>query len=571
MASGDTPEAITGARTDGRETGIDARNVDAQNIDARNIVLPPLHPFVAMDVPALLADRAARRGDHPFLVWDPPDGVGATWTYAEFAHDVEATAAGLAARGVGPGDAVILHLDNSPAFLHVWFACARLGAIAVDVNTRYVEDELAHAAGLVGAVGIVTDPRLGLADGPTAAGLRWRVLLDPATGLVPDLRGDPAALPVARPPDPATPLSVQLTSGTTARPKAVLYTHANALWAARTGAAHWKLRDDDRMLVFAPLFHTHALTWQMLPTLWVGGTVVLVPKFSTSRFWDTSIRNACTVTGLVGIMIQVLPRMPVPAEHTYRSWIFGLEMPELERLFGLRLFSAWGMTEVVTTVVIGEPDAPEPEPRTIGRPAPGYDVRIRLADGRDAAGGETGELRVGGVRGLSLFAGYLGDPAATAAAFDEDGYFRTGDEVTLLPSGAIRFSSRSKDMLKVSGENVAAAEIERVINTVPRVRESAVVARPDPVRQEVPVAFVTVTDAAGDDHDALAAEIVACCQASLADFKVPRAVHVVDALPRATLEKVAKATLRQWALERMTSTPAPPPTLPAAQEPAPAR
>jgi crotonobetaine/carnitine-CoA ligase len=196
-------------------------------------------------------------------------------------------------------------------------------------------------------------------------------------------------------------------------------------------------------------------------------------------------------------------------------------------------------------------------------------VRIRLADGRDAAAGETGELRVGGVRGLSLFAGYLGDPAATAAAFDEDGYFRTGDEVTLLPSGAIRFSSRSKDMLKVSGENVAAAEIERVVNTVPGVRESAVVAQPDPVRQEVPVAFVTVTEAAGDDHDALAAEIVAYCQASLADFKVPRAVHVVDALPRATLEKVAKATLRQWALERMTSTPAPTP--PATQEPASAR
>ncbi|MBL7631825.1 AMP-binding protein [Frankia sp. CN6] len=521
-------------------------------MDARQVVLPPLHPFVAMDVSTLLADRVRLRGDHPFLIWDPPEGLAATWTYAEFARDVAATAAGLAARGVRPGDAVILHLDNSPAFLHVWFACARLGAIAVDVNTRYVEDELAHAIGLTGAVGIVTDARLGLADSATVARLGWRVLLDPETGLVPDLRADPATL-APRPADPATPLSVQLTSGTTARPKAVLYTHANALWAARTGSAHWKLRPDDRMFVFAPLFHTHALTWQLLPTLWVGGTVVLVPKWSTSRFWDTSIRHGCTVSGMVGVMIQVLPRMPVP-EHTYRSWIFGLEMPPLEQLFRLRLFSAWGMTEVVTTVIVGEPDAPEAQPGAIGRPAPGYDVRIRLADDRDVGFGETGELRVGGVRGLSLFAGYLGDAAATSAAFDADGYFRTGDEVTLLPTGAVRFASRSKDMLKVSGENVAAAEIERVVNQVPGVAESGVVAQPDPVRQEVPVAFVTLAEPAPADLEALKERIVEQCRGSLADFKVPRAVYIVDALPRATLEKVAKATLREWALERLEQT-----------------
>jgi crotonobetaine/carnitine-CoA ligase len=541
MATADE-RAVTGAAT--------------ARIDARYVDLPPVHPFLSLDLPTLLAERVRLRGDHTFLIWDPPEGVGGSWTYAEFAADVDATAAGLAARGVGPGDAVVVHLDNCPGFLHVFFACARLGAIAVDVNTRYVEDELAHAISLTGAVGIVTDARLGLADSDTVGALGWRVLLDEATGLLPALRGDPTTLPDRRPADPAAPLAVQLTSGTTARPKAVLYTHANGLWAARTGSAHWKLRADDRMLVFAPLFHTHALTWQTLPTLWVGGTVVLVPKFSTSRFWETAKRHRATVSGMVGLMISVLPRMPVP-EHSFRSWIFGLEVPELEKLFGLRIFSAWGMTEVVTTVIVGEPEAPEPVAGAMGRPAPGFDVRIRLEDGRDAGVGETGELRVGGVRGLSLFAGYLGDPAATAAAFDDDGYFRTGDEVTLLPTGTIKFASRSKDMLKVSGENVAAAEIERVVGQVPGVAEAAVVAQPDPVRQEVPAAFVTLAPNAPADVEALKAEIIERCRALLADFKVPRVVHVVDALPRATLDKVAKATLRQWARDRL-----------AAQEPA---
>lgn len=194
--------------------------------------LPPLHPFVGMDVPTLLQYLVLRRRDHPFLIWAPPDGADRSWSYAEFAADVLATAAGLAVRGVGPGDAVILHLGNSPGFLHLWFACSYLGAVAVDVNTHYVEDELAHAAELTGAVGMVTDPRLGLSEGPTASKMRWVALLDDTTSTVPELLMHTAP-PPARVPDPGAPLCVQLTSGTTARPKAVLYTHGNALWAAK--------------------------------------------------------------------------------------------------------------------------------------------------------------------------------------------------------------------------------------------------------------------------------------------------------------------------------------------------
>ncbi|CUU56674.1 crotonobetaine/carnitine-CoA ligase [Parafrankia irregularis] len=519
------------------------------------IELPALHPFVGMDVTSALEERSRRYGERPFLVWEPPDGARRTWTYGEFARDVRAVAGGLASRGVRAGDAIVIHLDNSPGFLLVWFACARLGAVAVDLNTRYAEDELAHAVELTGAVGIVTDPRLGLADCPAVTALGWTALLDPATGTVPELVGDPELAP-HREADPAAALCVQLTSGTTARPKAALFTHANALWAGRVGALLWRLAPDTIQLVYAPLFHTHALCWQLLPTFWVGGTVVVQPKFSASRFWEVSLRNRCTHTGLLPLLLKVVTSQPVP-EHSYRSWIFGLEMPRLDALLGVRIFSAWGQTEVVSTPVVGELDNPVDE-GAIGRPAPGYQVRVRRDDGADAGPGETGDLLVGGIRGLSVFAGYLADPAATAAAF-EDGWLLTGDRVTVLPSGTLRFASRAKDMLKVSGENVAAAEIERVITTVAGVGQAAVVARPDPVRGEVAVAFVIAAAADPDpDETALQEAVVTACQQQLADFKVPRAVYVVPELPTATLEKVAKGTLRQWAADRHRAESSPP-------------
>src|SRR5262245_30676558 len=243
-----------------------------------SVRLPAVHPFSGMDVAGGLAERAARFGARTFLVWEPGSGIAGRWSYAEFAAEVERVAAGLAARGVGRGDALLLLLDNSPAFLFCWFACARLGAVAIDTNTRYSSDELAYALERTGALGIVTHERL-LPRLEGVAGGRWCVAIDEETGTCLELRGDTTLLP-AHLPDPAAPLCIQFTSGTTSRPKAVIYTHANALWGARVGASHARLRADDVCLVYAPLFHTLALSWQMLSSFHVGGTVVLLPKFT---------------------------------------------------------------------------------------------------------------------------------------------------------------------------------------------------------------------------------------------------------------------------------------------------
>jgi crotonobetaine/carnitine-CoA ligase len=150
---------------------------------------------------------------------------------------------------------------------------------------------------------------------------------------------------------------------------------------------------------------------------------------------------------------------------------------------------------------------------------------------------------------VSIFAGYLHDEAATAAAFDEQGWFRSGDRVTVHPDGCISFADRTKDMLKIAGENVAASEIERVVASVSGVAEVAVVGAPDPMRDEAPVAFVVMRKGHGDP----VAAVLAACREKLADFKVPREVRVVSELPRATLEKVAKHKLRDILREEAAS------------------
>jgi crotonobetaine/carnitine-CoA ligase len=506
------------------------------------VALPAVHPYLAMDLMSAFEERAERLVDHPYFVWAPFDGEGRTWTYGEFLAAARSTAAGLAGLGVGEGDVVLCHLDNSPAFMLNLLACAHLGAVSLNVNTRYVEDELAHSVELAGAVGMITDPRLGLADGPTASRLGWVVEVDPATGLAVDLDGSPDDAPRCAV-DPSRPLSIQMTSGTTSRPKAAVYTHANALWAGQVGARHWGLLPDTRMLVHAPLFHTMAFCWQTMPTTWVGGTIVVQPRYSSSRFWDVVTSTRCTHTTILGPTLQLLQEEDVPP-HELRSMTFGYVTRRLAERVGIDLFGTYGMTELVTQVLHSEPGVQEVR-GAIGRAAVEYELRVVDEDGDDVEPEETGELLVRGIPGISLFAGYLGDPTATRDAYDDDGYFRTGDRIARHANGGFSFVTRIKDMLKVKGENVAAAEIERVILSVVGVTEVGVVGVPDPVLGEVPVAYVVATGDA--DLDALRAAIATRCEEQLADFKRPQRLELLDDLPKATLDKIDKGTLRALA------------------------
>lgn len=504
------------------------------------------------DVTWMLETRAVQRPMHPFIVWEPLHGARREYTYAEFAQEVRRVAVGLRARGVQQRDTVMIHLENCPEFLITWFALARLGAVAVCTNARSSSEELRYYGEHSGCVGAVTQPRFAALVGQALPSLRFLVVTGSDAGeAAPDdarpsssdlfetLRGDDDAT-VRGAVASFDPAWIQYTSGTTSRPKAVVLTHANALWAGKVNAAHEALTPADVHLIHLPLFHINALAYSMLATLWVGGTAVLVPRFSASRFWDVSVRNRCTWAGMIPFAVRALAAGEIPTEHSFRMWGTGAHLPTEDARFGLRTMGWYGMTETVSHPVMDEHLDPG-RPMAMGRPSPEYEVAVKREDGTNAEPGETGSIFVRGIPGLSLFAEYLHDPAATAAALDERGWLRTGDVVMLHEDGYMTFADRSNDVLKVGGENVAASEVERVILGVGGVSEVAVVGRPHPMLDEVPVAFVIALEGTTVDADA----VLAACRAQLADFKVPREVRIVEEMPRSTLNKIAKAELRR--------------------------
>ncbi len=435
--------------------------------------------------------------------------------------------------------------------------------MAVTTNARAADDELAYYAEHCGAVAAITQPKFAERVAAQCKALRWMVVTASDNGAAPACAVEPGqrfetllAEPLpGRAPDALAPCSVQYTSGTTSRPKAVLWSHANALWGARINAVHEDLRAGDVHLVHLPLFHTNALAYSVLATLWAGGTAVVLPRFSASRFWPISLARRCTWVSMIPFCIKALMTHEVPAQHHYRMWGAAACALPTDAHFRVQTMGWWGMTETITQGIVSSPHWPSP-PLAIGRPAPEYDIAIvddderPVVEAQHAAPGGSGQLMIRGQRGLSLFQEYLENAAATSASYTADGWFRTGDRVDLLEDGSIRFGDRTKDMLKVGGENVAASEVERVIALVPGVHECAVVARKHRMLDEVPVAFVLPTAAvlqAGDAAAALAdlsQRVLAACTAQLADFKRPREVRLVTELPRSTLEKIAKAELR---------------------------
>ena len=513
--------------------------------------------MTGQDVPWLLSRLAARRPDHPALVWEPRSGEVRTWTYAEFWADVRRLAVGLVARGVKKGDRVLIHSDNSPEMVLSWYACATVGAAGVTTNTRSVAAELTYFVDHTKAVAAITQPQYAALVAQSGPGLSFIAVTSDNSGepaeagqstpgqiSFDDLLGDLDSF-VPRPAEPMLPVGVMFTSGTTSRPKAVVHTHANTIWGTRVGPDNIGADPDSVYLIFLPFFHVNAQSWSMWSMLGVGGTVVLQPKFSSSRFWEVVVKHGVSHISLIPFVYLAVQGQPIP-ENKLKAAVFGAIAPPLEQLIGCRVLAAYGMTETVTHATRSGLHGDIP-PGSLGKATPGYETLVVDPETGEALDdGRVGELWVRGTRGIQVFLEYLDNPDANDKAFTDDGWFRTGDMVRIGEGGAIFYTERDKDMLKVGGENVSSREVEDVCRAVAGVGDVQVVGRSHPMLDVVPVAFVIKAADAPADED-LERAVIDHCAENLSDFKVPRAVYFVDDYPRATLEKVAKNKLREIA------------------------
>lgn len=499
---------------------------------------------------------AARRGpDRPFLTYEGADAAVTDWSYGDFDELVSVVAGRFAAAGVNRRRGVHLALRNSPAFVAAWLAASRLGSHIVPADPASTGRELGEhlvrtrPAVAIGAAERADAHRVGLATAASAGVDDITVIaVDEDDVTLGPLRGDRPAPAVDA--DPATTAAVLFSSGTTGRPKGVVITQANFAFTGTVMARAASLGPDDRQIVVLPLFHANAQYYSFAPAIVTGASVALVHTFSASGFIDQAARHRATHASLfAGPMRMILARggpqrpgdEPLSLRHCWFAQNLTADQYEtLASWLGCRPRQLYGMTETLAAVLTDEADDPRPD--TMGRPTEGCVVEVHDGEGRPVPPGTEGEIVVGGVRGETLFAEYLDDPATTAASF-RGHWFRTGDRARVGDDGRFRFAGRRAEVLKVAGENVSTVEIEAVLGEHPEVFEAAVIGAPDPVRDEVPVAFVVRARKATGDDDTFVAALQRWAAEHLTKAKRPHRYVVVDELPRTSVGKIRKFLL----------------------------
>ncbi len=497
----------------------------------------------------VLERRAAERPSAPWLVFEDLDGAVVRRSYGEALQRATRTASVLRKLGVGTGDRVHIHLSNCPEFYDLWFGTALLGAVMVPTNPLLTAGELAYVVTHAGCVLSATHPEL-IDTVRSAHSGDLMVVGSPspvggALMLENELqRAEPYdAAEAAAPTDVA---AILYTSGTTSRPKGVQVTHANYLHVGEIVAQHLRIRPEDRMLVALPLFHANAQYYSTMSALVTGASVIVMERFSASRWPGVAVRHGATLASLFAAPIRMLlaqPELEDVARNELRAVIFSqnvtpAQLDAFERRFGCPLLQLYGMTETIAPPTLNPLYGPRRN-MSIGRPTLGASLRVVDERGHDVARGEVGELQVAGEPGTTLMAGYLGDEEATHDAIIE-GWLHTGDNVRVDEDGYFHFVDRAKDMIKRAGENVAASEIESVVNSHPAVFESAAVGVQDEMRDEAIKVYVVLANGTSATAD----ELTAWCAARLARFKVPGSIEFVEGLPRTSVGKIRKEVLR---------------------------
>jgi fatty-acyl-CoA synthase len=489
------------------------------------------------------AAQARRRPGDVALV----DGVtGVRSTYAELADRVARIGGALDASGVRAGDRVGVLSTNHPDMLAVLFALARIGAVGVPVNFRLTAEEITFVLSDSGASFLFTSAELAGVAGEVAGrvGIARTVVLGGDPGGVETLD----AFVASAEPGPAVTavaddlVLIMYTSGTTGSPKGAMLTHGNLTWnAINMISAGEGLARSDVTLSVAPLFHIGALGIFTLPLLYLGGTVVTVPRFDPAETASLMAREGVTVQFLVPAMWAMLMRTEVvDFAGTRVRWVLSGGAPcplTVIRHFtdhGWPVLEGFGLTETSPTCTVMDRAAVLAKAGSVGLPLRHVECRVVDDHGMALPDGTPGELTI---RGPNVFDGYWQRPDATREAL-VDGWFHTGDIAVRDRDGYLTIVDRKKDMVITGGENVYPAEVERVLTELPGVVDAAVIGLPDEKWGERVTAIV-VTDTALSPDD-----VITHCRGRLAAYKCPRAVEFVQEIPRNATGKILKRTLR---------------------------
>jgi HIP---CoA ligase len=514
-------------------------------------------------IPAMAAATADRFGDRLAVV----DG-DTRLTYAELIDEANRFGAALVASGIEPGHRVSIWAPNSGEWIVAALGLWQAGAVLVPVNTRFKGGEAADIlsrsrarvlvtvtdflgtdyAAMVRAAGVdLPDLQtIVVARGEAPHGAEgWAGFLARAT--------DEAEAEVERRQaavSPDDPSDILFTSGTTGVPKGVVSTHGRTLRVATDWVDMVGLEAGDRYLMVNPYFHMFGLKAGILTSVAAGVTMLPEPVFDAGRVLQRIAEERVTVLPGAPTLFQLLLDHPDRDRYDLSSLRAGtigaadIPVELIRRIFAELpysvLISGYGLTEAGTASGTAPDDDPETIATTVGRPRPTFELRLVDQRGDDVPRGEPGEILL---RGGSVMLEYLDDPEATAAALSPDGWLSTGDVGQLTEGGCLKIVGRIKDMFIVGGFNAYPAEIENHLLRHPEVQQVAVIGVPDERLGEVGMAFVVTRS--GDP--AVGAEILEWCRDEIANYKVPRAIQIVDELPVNATGKVEKNVLRERA------------------------
>jgi acyl-CoA synthetase (AMP-forming)/AMP-acid ligase II len=502
-------------------------------------------------------------GDRPFLAVPANDAraylqSGFEISYSEAGRGIEELAAIYREAGYGLGHRVATLLESRPEYVLHKLALNSIGVCCVPINPDYRAGEIAflleHSE--PDLVVVLAERERHLTDASTRGARRPPIVVSDefAAGPAKAARRARGAEPV-----PDTPASILYTSGTTGRPKGCVLSHgyevASGAWYASLGGLAGLRSRGDRIYNPLPLYHVNSAVVSLMGAILTGNCQIQPDRFHPQRWWREVAETRATIVHYLGVIAPLLLNQPPGEDERRHNVRFGIGAgiePQLHRAFEERfrfpVIEVWGMTEMVRVLA----DNIEPRQvgtRAFGRAVPGIDVRVVDDEDHDVADGQPGEMLVRHSQATprrGYFSGYLKDEAATETAW-RGGWFHTGDVVWRGPDGMLHFVDRKKNIIRRSGENIAAAEVEALLLTHSEVQQAAVMAVKDELREEEVLACVVLKRKMPPKEAATA--LFQYCFERLAYYKAPGWIHIVDALPTTGTQKIQKHSIYPSAVD----------------------